>query len=130
MPSPNDNEEIAYQTRHYDGTIEVFDSLPEAVQHAAQDENIWKISWENPNGERTRLVRREGKWIQEDVVPRLIVDPSNKIAYLRVTGHPHHRTYADVPAVVNIDVDVEGEILGFEFMTWPLLDKETQQERE
>ncbi|HUU59203.1 MAG TPA: DUF2283 domain-containing protein [Phycisphaerae bacterium] len=51
--------------------------------------------------------------------PALDVDPTGVIAYLTVREGRHHKTVADLPCV-NADFDAEGNLLGVEFVVWPL----------
>lgn len=57
-----------------------------------------------------------------DVRPALVVDPTGEVAYLRVREGQHARTVADIPCV-NVDLDAEGNLLGVEFVSWPLGDQ-------
>lgn len=57
-----------------------------------------------------------------DVTPALRVDPTGTIAYLKVREGRHDRTVADVPQV-NADFDAAGNLLGVEFVVWPLDDR-------
>lgn len=51
--------------------------------------------------------------------PALQVDPTGIIAYLTVREGQHHKTVADLPQV-NADFDAGGNLLGVEFVVWPL----------
>lgn len=51
--------------------------------------------------------------------PALQVDPTGMIAYLTVREGRHHKTVADLEDV-NADFDAEGNLLGVEFVVWPL----------
>lgn len=55
--------EFQVQTRAVGGELRYFPTLKAAVGHAEADKDVWKISFDLPNGERVRLVRH---WLDEE----------------------------------------------------------------
>jgi hypothetical protein len=51
--------DVEFQTRDSDGTIQFWSSFRQALEVAKENNEIWKISFPLPTGERIRLVRRE-----------------------------------------------------------------------
>lgn len=45
------------QTRSEKNGLRTFPTIKEAMQHAEEDETVWKVSFPVANGERVRLVR-------------------------------------------------------------------------
>lgn len=58
---------IEVQTRSETDGLRLFPSLKEAMDHAARDESVWKVSFSLPTDERVRLVRREDGWLYEPI---------------------------------------------------------------
>lgn len=73
---------LEVQTRNEEGALEFFSTLKEAVDHADQNPDVWKISFGLPTEERVRLVRNEeGKFVYEDImreVDKLMVARGNQ----------------------------------------------------
>lgn len=56
------------QTRNHDGQLRYFASVHDALEHAIQDPDVWKVSFSLPNGERVRLVREMDGWMYETIM--------------------------------------------------------------
>lgn len=57
-----------FQTRSEESGLNNFPSLALALEAAALDYSIWKISFSLPNGERVRLIGREKEWKLESIL--------------------------------------------------------------
>jgi hypothetical protein len=59
--------QMEVQTRNKDGEILIFSTVSMAFLHASKDKTVWKISWEDANGDRKRFVRsnKYGTWESE-----------------------------------------------------------------
>ena len=90
MPTAKPDWDLRFcvQTRAEDGGLEYFKTVAEALAHARSDEDVWKIGFEVPSGERVRLVRDlDGEFVlkQMDEHLRLIAKQVSREG----SGHPN-----------------------------------------
>lgn len=57
-----------FQTRSHKEDIKQFTFLKECFEEAKKDPEVWKISFNAPDGNRIRLIRTEEGWLYEDVM--------------------------------------------------------------
>jgi len=51
--------ELTVQTRNENGELRYFSSITDAFEYANHEADVWKISFDDSNGKRIRLTRRE-----------------------------------------------------------------------
>lgn len=56
------------QTRNEEGGLLAHSSVALAFDAAKRDLSIWKISYDNEDGSRTRLVKDAGAWIYQPLL--------------------------------------------------------------
>ena len=54
---------MEFQTRTFEGDIEVFPTLREAMASAKVNHDVWKVSFNLPSGDNVRLLRRDDDFI-------------------------------------------------------------------
>lgn len=59
------------QTRSEEHGLNFFSSVREAHAHAQKHKDVWKISFEGPDGRRVRLVREGDKFFYEDLMDQV-----------------------------------------------------------
>jgi hypothetical protein len=57
---------VEVQTRNEEGSLCFFPTLKEALDHAKKDKTVWKVSF-SLGEERVRLIRRDEKWVLEQI---------------------------------------------------------------
>lgn len=57
-----------FQTRSEETGLKAHGSLKTALDHAARDHSVWKVSFTLETGERVRLVRTPNGWVYENVL--------------------------------------------------------------
>jgi hypothetical protein len=70
------------QTRNEEGSLRTFPTLADAMEYAAKDKSVWKISFTIHTGERIRLVAFEVNnvgsisWVYEPILT--IIKPNHE----------------------------------------------------
>ena len=65
---------LEVQTRNALGELKFFPTVTEAMEYAEAHEDVWKVSFGLPNGERVRLVRKESCFVYEDIITEVLAN--------------------------------------------------------